>query len=229
MKDKLPRFLLPTADIKKAIDRNAKKDEDLSFFLHKLDKERKLALDQLTRRQDAFKKEMIKRRESQGNMEFKAQFIEHKNLMAKEDDSRLDVDRRSRRRKTVQGLRRALSFEESRASSKIELPSVINKRYSLPASPSAQDSSKEDELAFNNDQFEAFPTPNVATRSWTKSRDCKADSAIRRHSTSTAVTSMHVDDKSRLLRRRRSTLHNLMPSSVEKCVPEVEAVVSLPL
>jgi len=67
MKDKLPRSLLPTADMKRTIGRNAKNDADLSLLLDQLDKERKVALEQLSRRQNAFKKEIIMRNESQYN------------------------------------------------------------------------------------------------------------------------------------------------------------------
>jgi len=78
MKDQLPKFLQPTNDMKKAISRNAKTDEDLSRVLKQLDKEKKLAIEQLSRKQDLFKKEIIKRRESQSN-EFKDQFFELRN------------------------------------------------------------------------------------------------------------------------------------------------------
>ena len=41
MRDQLARYLNPTADMKNAIDRNAKQDEDLSAVLKQLDKEKK--------------------------------------------------------------------------------------------------------------------------------------------------------------------------------------------
>lgn len=64
MKDQLPCYLMPTADMRKAIDRNTKQDEDLSLVLEQLDKEKKMALKQIVRRQEAFKKQILKRRES---------------------------------------------------------------------------------------------------------------------------------------------------------------------
>lgn len=44
MRDPLPKFLMPTVDMKKAIELNAKEDEILSTALEKLDKERRMAL-----------------------------------------------------------------------------------------------------------------------------------------------------------------------------------------
>ena len=61
MRDQLARYLHPTANMKNAIDRNAKRDEDLSAVLKQLDKEKKSTLNQLSRKQEAFKKDMIKR------------------------------------------------------------------------------------------------------------------------------------------------------------------------
>lgn len=49
--------------MKKAISRNAKTDEDLSRVLKQLDKEKKLAIEQLSRKQDLFKKELVERRD----------------------------------------------------------------------------------------------------------------------------------------------------------------------
>lgn len=262
MKDKrTPRFLLPTTDMKKAIDRNAKKDEDLSLLLNQLDKEKKVALEQLTRRQDAFKKEIIKKHKNQGN-KFNIQFFEHGNVTSTRDEPRPETNRPCR----MQGLRRAFSFEETRASSIVELPPLINKGHSLPSSPIPHDYSEEishcsvfktvsditthrranmtkntsinfknshpreemDEAATNDDQFEAFPAHKIASNpSCAKTRDCKAQNAIRRHSTAASAVATTVDaDNSRILRRRRITLHNLM-TSIEACVPEVETVVRL--
>jgi len=63
MKDQLERCLHPTADMKKAIDRNAKQDEDLSIILKQIDREKRVALSQLSRKQDAFKKQVLKRQQ----------------------------------------------------------------------------------------------------------------------------------------------------------------------
>ena len=178
MKETLPRFLLPTADMKKALNRNAKNDEDLSFLLKRIEKEKKVALEQVSRRQKAFKREMIMRREIQSNINLNCQFFEHTDLTNKKDNekARLDINLCNRRRKlgTAQGLRRASSFEESLASSKIELPPVRTKRYSLPASP-IQARCKEEELRVKSLKIDKpFPTPKVVTDFWTKSRDYEA-------------------------------------------------------
>ena len=61
MNDQLPKFLHPINDMKKAIDRNAQNDEDLSRVLKQLDKEKKMVIGQLSRKQDACIKEIIKR------------------------------------------------------------------------------------------------------------------------------------------------------------------------
>ena len=200
MKETLPRFLLPTADMKKAINRNAKNDEDLSFLLKRIDKEKKVALEQVSRRQKAFKREMIMRREIQSNINLNCQFFEHTDLTNKKDNekARLDINLCNRRRKlgTAQGLRIASSFEESLA---FELPPVRTKRYSLPASP-IQAGCKEEELRVKSLKIDKpFPTPKVVTDFWTKSRNYEATNLFRRHSTTTAGTFVHVNDKSKLL------------------------------
>ena len=46
MRDQLPKFLRPTNDMRKAIDRNAKQDKDLFSFTKQLDKERKMVIEQ---------------------------------------------------------------------------------------------------------------------------------------------------------------------------------------
>lgn len=242
MKDKLPRFLLPTADMKKAIDRNAKKDTDLSLLLDQLDKEKKVALDQLQRRQEAFKKEIMMRNENQCN-KFKLQLFEQSHVLDG-DDSRLEAYRRRR-----MGLRRASSFDETRASSIVRLPPVINKRHSLPASPIPRNDDEEisrcffktrsdittprhtvdafektlnehqtetDKAAATENQLKGSPAPKLAAyASCTKSRECKAQNTIRRHSTAAAPAT--TDDNSRLLTRRRITLHNLMTPIADLC------------
>ena len=44
MRDKLPKFLRPTNDMRKAIDRDAKQDKDLLIFTKQLDKEKKMVI-----------------------------------------------------------------------------------------------------------------------------------------------------------------------------------------
>lgn len=242
MKDKLPRFLLPTADMKKAIDRNARKDTDLSHLLDQLDKEKKVALDQLQRRQEAFKKEIIMKNENQCNKS-KAQILEQSHMLDR-DDLSLEANRRRR-----MGLRRASSFDETRASSIVQLPPVINKRYSLPTSPIQPIDDEEisrfffktgsdittprrtvdafektlneqqrvkDKAAATKNQLKGSPAPKLATyASCTKSQECKAQNTIRRHSTAAAPATGK--DNSRLLPRRRITLHNLMTPIADLC------------
>lgn len=237
MNDKLPKFLLPSADMKKAIDRNTRKDADLSLLLDQLDKEKKVALGQLQRRQEAFKKEIIMKNEDRCN-KFKVQISEQSHVSDR-DGPRLEANRRRR-----MGLRRASSFDETQASSIVQLPPVINKRYSLPASPITRNSDEEisccffktgsditpprrtvdafkktlneqqrerDEAAATENQSKGSTVPKLAAYpSHTKSQEYKAhNGAIRRHSTATAVAT--ADDNSRLLPRRRITLHNLTP------------------
>lgn len=134
MKDQLPRFLLPTADMKKAIDRNSKQDKDLSHLLKQLEKEKKMALEQLTKKQDAFKKQVIKKQASL-SQKFKLQFFELENVSDR-DRSRPDELNR------WIGLRRASSCVETRGSSISKLPAVISKTYSLPVSPLLHDRSE---------------------------------------------------------------------------------------
>lgn len=50
----LPRYLLPTLVMKKAIEKNAKEDETLTFTLEKLDNDRQLALCQVWGKKEAF-------------------------------------------------------------------------------------------------------------------------------------------------------------------------------
>lgn len=52
--DPLPRLLMSTINMKNVIERNAKKDEDLSTFLEQLVKERRMVLWQLWDKKDAF-------------------------------------------------------------------------------------------------------------------------------------------------------------------------------
>ena len=211
MKDKLARYLHPTADMKKAIDRNAKQDEDLSAVLKQLDKEKKSALNQLSRKQEAFQKEMIKRQESLPQ-QFKVQFFQQRNVVGEDQP---------RPAKATQGhrlLRRTLSCPEETSSSAIsQLPAVIRKRYSLPASPSPSDSRGKSTSHFNfkagsektspqrtehkqrgqeDDHIEALP----AIKMFAKSEGFTAQNSIRRHSDGYGADL----NNSRLLQRRRT-------------------------
>lgn len=237
MKDKLPRFLLPSTDMKKAIDRNAKKDSDLSLLLDQLDKEKKVALEQLAKRQEAFKGEIIKKNENSNKTKF---FLDDQSFGLDREDPRLEASPRRRRRV---GLRRACSLDGARASSIMQLPPVISKRYSLPASPIPRNGCAEmchcffktgsditaprrtvdtlkkdlreqqrqaDKTTMIENRFEASSAPKLENHtSCSKSRECKAQSVVRRHSTAAATA--RADKNPRLLRqRRRITLHNLL-------------------
>ncbi|KAJ7393895.1 hypothetical protein OS493_003563 [Desmophyllum pertusum] len=140
MKDQLRRYLLPSADMKKAIDRNMKEDEDLLLVLEQLDKEKRVALDQLSRKQDALKKQMIKRRDSLPQ-KFQMQFFQHRNVADRANRPRPDESSTQARHL----LRRpSLSCVETRRGVSIgQLPAVKTKRYSLPASPLPHDNSEE--------------------------------------------------------------------------------------
>ena len=117
MRDQLPEYLRPTTDMRKAINRNAKNDEELSHALMQLDKEKKVVIKQLSSKQDTFKREIIKRQQPTVN----EHFLEPANLAA--------VHRRK-------GLRRAFSVDNIRSSSSVgNLPPILNKRHSYPASP----------------------------------------------------------------------------------------------
>lgn len=235
MKDKLPRYLLPSTDMKKAIDRNAKKDSDLSLLLDQLDKEKKVALDQLAKRQEAFKEEIIKKNDNSNKFKF---HHGDQSFGLDREDPRLEANRRRLR----VGLRRASSFDGTRASSIVQLPPVINKRYSLPASPIPRNSDVEmyhcffktgsdiavprrsvdtlkkdlnkqqreaDKVTVIENRFEVSPAQKLATYTSTKSRECKSQNVARRHSTAAATAT--ADENPRLLRqRRRITLHNLL-------------------
>lgn len=123
MKDQLPKFLRPTNDMRKAIDRNAKQDKDLFSFTKQLDKEKKMVIGQLSMKKDNFKKERIKRRESLSN------------LKARLSDDVADTGQPRPGVNKIR-LRRAFSVGDIRSPSSIcQLPHLINKRHSHPSSP----------------------------------------------------------------------------------------------
>ena len=126
MRDQLPKFLRPTNDMRKAIDRNAKQDKDLFSFTKQLDKERKMVIEQLSMKKDNFKKEMIKRRESLSNLKARLS-----NDVADTGQPRPGANNLAEMR-----LRRAFSVGDIRSPSSIcQLPHLINKRHSHPSSP----------------------------------------------------------------------------------------------
>ena len=126
MRDQLPKFLRPTNDMRKAIDRNAKQDKDLFSFTKELDKERKMVIEQLSMKKDNFKKEMIKRRESLSNLKARLS----------KDVAGTGQPRPGANNLVEMRLRRAFSVGDIRSPSSIcQLPHLINKRHSHPSSP----------------------------------------------------------------------------------------------
>lgn len=79
MRNQLDKHLLPTIDMKKAIERNAKHEGDLSLALKKIDIEKRLALEQLSRKREAVKIQMFKKRETLSK-QFKVQLFEQGSL-----------------------------------------------------------------------------------------------------------------------------------------------------
>lgn len=61
MRNPLPRFLLPSFEMQKAIEMNAREDKILSTALEQLDKEKKVALSQLCWKEHNFIKKTVKR------------------------------------------------------------------------------------------------------------------------------------------------------------------------
>lgn len=235
MKDQLGRYLLPTADMKKAINRNSKQDEDLSIVLKQLEKEKKMALNHLSIKQDAFKKQIIKRRESLPQ-HFKVQIFQQRAVAGRDrphPEESLQANRI---------LRRTSSCGDAPVTTKLELPAVISKRHSLPASPLPRDirgeltsrftlkagsnitspgrtkneQSKQDVPTNEDDCFEALSTNTMPSyQFYTKSPGYTARNAIRRHSDVPTVLNLN---SSRLLQRRRTTTVHMVPEKT--CVNE---------
>ena len=225
MKDQLARYLLPTADMKKAIDRNSKQTEDLSVLLKQLDKEKKMALHHLTIKQDAFKKQVVKRRESLPQ-QFRVQFSQQRAVIGRD---------RPHPQESLQAnrlLRRTSSCGDASGSAKLELPVVINKRHSLPASPLPRDIRADFTSRFTfkagsditplgsthntkneDDCFEELSPNSVhSNQFYTDSSGYTASNAIRRHSDVPTVVSLN---NSRLLQRRRTTTVHMVPDLYE--------------
>ena len=228
MKDQLARYLLPTADMKKAIDRNSKQEEDLSIVLKQLEKEKKIALNHLSIKQDAFKKQIIKRRESLPQ-HFKVQFTEQRSVAGRDrrhPEESLQANRL---------LRRTSSCGDAPGPAKFELPAVMGKRHNLPASPLPRDirgeltsrftskagseitspgrtqnaHSKQDVSTNEDDCFEALSTKTMpGYQFYTKSPGYTARNASRRHSDVPTVVDLN---NSRLLQRRRATTVHMVP------------------
>ena len=241
MKDQLPRYLFPTADMKKAIDKNTKQDEDLSLSLKQLDREKKMVLKQISRKQEDFKKKQLKRRESLPQ-KFKVQFSGHR--LAAADGVRPHHDESTQTKRLV---RRAFSLGETYSTPIERLPVVINQRHSPPVSPFLRNNSTElshftskkgsvtpllqrtdivpistdfiyDQKESEQDDCFEVPPPNkmTANQFCTKLQGSAFQNVIRRHSD---VTAVHSTYNPRLLQRRRLTVHNVVAPN-ETCLNE---------
>ena len=140
MKDRqLVRLSLPTTDMKKAIGKNAKEDEGLSIALKQIDKEKRLALDLYSRKQEAFVKQVLKRRESLSS-HFKIPLLEQRNTVVGTEPHPNETGQVSRFR--------SWSWDETGSSSTTHKRSPgLDKRLSLPALVSALQSGDNDVLS----------------------------------------------------------------------------------
>ena len=203
MRNQLDKHLLPTIDMKKAIERNAKHEGDLSLALKKIDIEKRLALEQLSRKQEAVKIQMFKKQETLSK-QFKVQLFEQGSL-----------ESISRPRPNVglqkSPVRRSWSYEGTSHSSKPH-PLKLRKRLSLPSSAfcnSTSDDYAKSEKEANIQRMEHIPADSENDHNGEMSSDnfCKkSEIFIRRHS----CAHPQENSDSKLLKRRRVTMHNLM-------------------
>ena len=221
MKDQLHGYLHPTADMRKAIDRNAKQDEDLSLALKQIDKEKRVALDLLSRKQDAFKKQQLKRRETLANNS-KVQLFDQGTAAVRDRPRPQQTDQENR-------VRRTMSCEETRLPSVVHIPTVVSKRYSLPASVFRHEEGQSLSFTAEGKVTSLRHTENASIRSSknVKQRDEKpikedtltqnyaTQSAIRRHSAIIFQDGSMNNNVAFLPRRRRLTIHSFARSSIE--------------
>lgn len=167
----------------------------------------------------------------EGTNEFKDQFFKPRNA-SDTDQPRIRANGLLRR-----GLRRAYSVNDIQRPSFVgQLPPVLNKRHSYPVSPMPHNEKMGGEITTprrknaiiscefktinrppqgdkkftNYDRQESQPTyqaHKTFAKSFTKIQDCTTQNAILRHSAIETTL-----NNSRLLQRRRVTLHNLMAS-----------------
>ena len=236
MKDQLPRYLMPTADMRKAIDRNTKQDEDLSLVLEQLDKEKKMALKQIVRRQEAFKKQILKRRESLPQKISAVQVYGNGQKTADRERPHLEELTQTKR-----PIHRTVSLDETCSTSSEPL-SVLIKRHSLPDSPFPRHNSA-DSIHFTSKPGAVLSsrqqTDNVLImpsiiyhqkKSWQEykegdPKDTTVDqagiklqgntfkNAIRRHSDVTTMTAVETTSNQRLLQRRKLSEYSEVSSN----------------
>ena len=207
MKDHLPRlYFHPTADMRKAINRNAKQDEGLSLVLMQIDKEKRIALDLLSRKQDAFKKQMLKRRETLANNS-RVQLFEQGNVAIRDRPRPQEMEQ-------VNRVRRTLSCEETGRLSVVHKPTVICKRHSLSASEG-------DVTSLRRTENTSIRRKNVGPREEncinkdTLTQNHATNYAIRRHSAVTFPDGSNGNNNVRLLPRRRLTIHSFARPGTE--------------
>ena len=222
MDDHLPRlYLHPTAGMRKAIDKNAKHDEDLSLVLMQINKEKRIALDLLSRKQDAFKKQMLNRRETLPNNS-RVQLFEQGNVALRNRPRPQEMEQ-------VNRVRRTLSCEETRRPSVVHKPTVISKRHSLPASVFRR--GEGDSLSFTTEgevtslrrtENASIRRKNVSPREEKKinkdalTQNYATNYAIRRHSAVTFQDGSNMNNDVRLLPRRRLTMHSFARPGIEQ-------------
>lgn len=184
-----------------------------------------MALNHLTVKQDAFKKQIIERQESLPQ-QFRVQFFQQSAVVGRD----MLHSRESLQANRL--LRRTLSCGDDPGTVKFELPAVTSERHSLSASPLPRNihgdltsrftfkagsditpfgraqyaQSKQDASSNENDCFEELSANTMySNHFYTKSSGYAARDPIRRHSDVLAVGNLN---NSRLLQRRRTnTVH----------------------
>ena len=208
MKDRqLERFLQPTTDMKKAIGRNAKEEEGLTIAIRQIETEKRLALDHLSRKQDAFVKRALKRRESLSS-NFKVPFLKERQMVVGEDN--LSPDETSQARRL-----RSSSFEETSSSVSTQKTSNLKNRLILPPLVSGiRCHNENDMLTLKTGVSELTPSRHTLIDSKysivsssrgemnAKVPASTIEPAIRRHSTVTTTERSITGYETRLLQRR---------------------------
>ena len=181
-----------------------------------------MALHHLSIKQDAFKKQIIKKQVSLPQ-QFRVQFFQQRTVVGRDRPH----PQESSQAKLL--LRRTSSCGDAPGTVKFELPVVINKRHSLPASPLPRDirgdltsrftfkagsdispfgrtpnaQSKQDVSSNEDDCFGEFSTNTMHSNQFYTARN-----AIRRHSDFPTVLNLN---NSRLLQRRRTDSVHMVP------------------
>lgn len=208
MRDRqLERFLQPTTDMKKAIGRNAKEEEGLTIAIRQIAKEKRLALDHLSRKQDAFVKRALKRRESLSS-NFKVPFLKERQMVVEADNPSPG--------ETIQARRlRSWSFQETSSSVSTQKTSNLKNRLILPPLVSGiRCHNENDTLTLKTGVSELTPSRHTLIDSKysivsssrgeinAKVPASTIEPAIRRHSTVTMTEKLTTGYETRLLQRR---------------------------